>query len=183
MSEQRNNLPLDLSICGVDELQGRLKRFKPTHVISISDPVDRPLDFPSAIDVLRLAFWDIQNLSGFVSQMVSYEERDHYPIADHAEAILGFGRNIPKSGKLLIHCWAGVSRSTAAAMLVICQRNPGHEQSAFRLVKSLRPQAAPNRLIVKHGDRLLKAGGRMLAALDAANPPQSSRHEQFLDLG
>jgi len=183
MSKQVIDLSFGLSICGVDELPVRIKRFKPTHLISVSDPVDEPLRFPSAVEVLRLAFWDIQSFSGLVRHMVSSEERHHYPSADHAESILAFGRNIPASAKLLIHCWAGVSRSTAAAMLVICQRHPGHEQSAFRLVKALRPQADPNRLLVKHGDRLLKARGRMLAALDADYPPKSNRHQQVFDLG
>jgi len=177
MSKQVIDLAFGLSICGVDELPVRIKRFKPTHLISVSDPVDTPLHFPSAIEVLRLAFWDVHSLSGLVSQMVSHEERHHYPVPDHAESILAFGRNIPASGRLLIHCWAGVSRSTAAAMLVICQQHPGHEQSAFKLVKALRPQADPNRLLVKYGDRLLKAKGRMLAALDADDPPESTGHQ------
>jgi len=182
MLNQRINLAFDLSICGVDELPVRLKRFNPTHLISISDPVDEPLDFPSGIEVLRLAFWDIHRFSSVVSQMVPFEERHHYPTPDHAESILEFGRDIPGSAKLLIHCTAGISRSTAAAMLVICQMHPGHEQSAFQLVKSLRPQADPNRLLIKFGDRLLKAKGRMLAALDADYPPKSARHQQFLNL-
>jgi len=160
------SLPFSLAICGIDELPQRLVRFNPSHIISISDPdpCDWPMEFDPAISVLRLAFWDTHSLTGMVGQMLSRQDRADYPNLDHVRAILGFGREIPKGGKLLIHCWAGISRSTASAIMIICQHRSGDEHRAFQLVKTLRPQAQPNRMLLGIADRIL--GTKMLLCLD-----------------
>lgn len=159
-------LPFSLAICGLAELPTKLERFIPSHVISITDLNDEPLDFPAPITVLRLAFFDIHAQTGMVGKMLSARDRGEYPCIGHAEIILEFGRQIPKGARLLIHCWAGVSRSTAAAYLLLCQHMHGDECSAFELLKTIRPSAQPNRLIVKFGDRLLGAERRMLRCVD-----------------
>lgn len=159
-------LPFAMSICGVDELPKLLVRFNPSHIISISDPGDQPLDFDPAISVLRLQLWDTHALTGIVGQVLSRQDRSDYPNIDHAHAILGFGREIPKGGRLLVHCWAGVSRSTASAIMIAAQHHGGNELHAIQLVKALRPQAQPNRMLLGFADRIL--GTKMLSCLDGA---------------
>ncbi|WP_235063038.1 hypothetical protein [Paramagnetospirillum caucaseum] len=105
-------------------------------------------------------------MTGVVGQMLSRQDRCDYPNLDHAQAILAFGREIPRGGRLLIHCWAGVSRSTASAIMLICQHHGGNERHAIQLVRALRPQAQPNRMLLGFADRIL--GTRMLSCLDGA---------------
>lgn len=158
-------LPFSLMICGVEELPDTLPRFHPTHVISIRDPADDKIDFPDGTKVLHLAFHDIHRLDGMVGRMLARQRDAGIPSIDHAQAILDFGLQIPPKARVLVHCWAGHSRSPAAGFLLAAQAMPGGERCAFDLIKVLRPQSQPNKLLVQHGDRLLGAGGRMVACL------------------
>ena len=66
-------------------------------------------------------------------------------------------------GRVLIHCEAGVSRSTAAALIMhACWLGPGHEGEAMRCVLAQRPIAIPNRRMVELADKLLDRGGRLV---------------------
>jgi predicted protein tyrosine phosphatase len=72
-----------------------------------------------------------------------------------------------ETGKVLIHCEAGVSRSTAAALIMhACWLGAGREEEAMERVLAQRPGAFPNRRMVSLGDRLLARRGRLLAVLD-----------------
>jgi len=69
-------------------------------------------------------------------------------------------------GRVLIHCEAGVSRSTAAALIMYaCWLGPGREQEAMLRVLEQRPIAIPNRRIVELADKLLDRKGRLIAVL------------------
>jgi predicted protein tyrosine phosphatase len=60
---------------------------------------------------------------------------------------------------LLVHCRAGVSRSTAAAALILMQANPEWPASAaLDAVAAIRPRAWPNLLILEFGDLMIDAG-------------------------
>ena len=67
---------------------------------------------------------------------------------------------------LVVHCHAGISRSTAAAYVIACARRPdldeGHLADELR---RLSPSATPNPLIVAHGDAALGREGRMVEAI------------------
>lgn len=72
-----------------------------------------------------------------------------------------------ESGTLLIHCEAGVSRSTATALIIYaCWLGPGREDEAMRSVVAQRPYAFPNRRMVAMADNLLALDGRLLQARD-----------------
>ena len=90
---------------------------------------------------------------------------DGFPSIDHAQAVLNFGQQIPPKSRVLVHCWAGHSRSPAAAFLLASQAMHGAERRAYDLIKVLRPQCRPNTMLVRFGDKLLGAGGRMIACL------------------
>jgi len=162
--------PFAFAMCGLAELPATLARFRATHAISITDPgsPDCP-EFPAATEVLRLSFWDVRDLPAAQAASLAPDDLALYPQADHARAILDLGATLPRRARVLIQCWAGYSRSAAAAYLLLCQTMPGDERRALRLVRRRRPGADPNRMIVGFGDHLLGSGGRMQAALD--EPP------------
>lgn len=71
------------------------------------------------------------------------------------------------AGRVLIHCEFGVSRSTAAALIMYaCWLGPGREREAMGRVLAQRPVAIPNRRMVELADRLLGRGGRLVGVLD-----------------
>ena len=86
---------------------------------------------------------------------------------DHAimQAVLDFGREAEVSRPMLIHCWAGISRSSAAAYIIACDRNPGHEDAIADELRRRSPSATPNRLMVEIADDVLSRGGRMVDAV------------------
>jgi predicted protein tyrosine phosphatase len=81
------------------------------------------------------------------------------------QAIIDFGREAADRA-MLIHCWAGISRSSAAAYVIACDRNPGFERDIAGELRRRAPSVTPNRLMVSLADDLLGRGGRMAEAID-----------------
>ncbi len=74
---------------------------------------------------------------------------------------------------MVVHCYAGISRSTAAAYTAACVLNP--ERSELEIAQAIRGAsrtAQPNAAIVSIADRLLKRDGRMVRAVEAIGPAQ-----------
>ena len=77
--------------------------------------------------------------------------------------VIAWDRQLP----MLIHCWAGISRSTAAAFITLCALNPEIDEK--RIAQTLRvasPTATPNTRLVLLADGLLKRDGRMSRAVE-----------------
>ncbi|HVV91807.1 MAG TPA: protein tyrosine phosphatase [Hyphomicrobiales bacterium] len=86
----------------------------------------------------------------------------------HVEELLGFVRGWDRRAPMVVHCWAGISRSTAVAFLAACALQPGRDERAIAgEIRAASPTAYPNRRIVALGDEILGRGGRMKAAIEA----------------
>jgi predicted protein tyrosine phosphatase len=155
--------PFRISVCGIEELTGHCETGV-SHVLSILDP-DWPV--PEAFGAfgehakLELRFHDVieEGIAGTLP-----------PREEHVAELLALGRDLmaepPPEAHLLVHCHAGVSRSTASMALVLAQGLPdAGADRVFAEVLRIRPQAWPNLRIVEIGDALL---GRAGALVDAA---------------
>ena len=90
------------------------------------------------------------------------------PDAGHVAQLLDFAAAWDRRGPMVIHCWAGISRSTAAAFIVLCALNPRTPEAAVaQLMRSASPTAYPNRLMIRLGDAALGRAGRMVGAVEA----------------
>ena len=87
------------------------------------------------------------------------------PTGETMQAIIDFGRSWTRESPMLIHCWAGISRSSAAAFVLACDNNPGREQAIAEELRRRAPFATPNRLMVALADDLLQRQGRMVDAV------------------
>lgn len=86
----------------------------------------------------------------------------------HVEALLGFARRWDRTTPLVINCFAGISRSTAAAYIVAAALMPMRDETDLaRTLRLISPSATPNLLLVGIADGLLKRDGRMVAAITA----------------
>ncbi len=89
------------------------------------------------------------------------------PDDDHVSELLDFVLAWDQQRPMLIHCWAGISRSTAAAFITLCTLNPGiEEREIAQALRAASPTATPNRRLVSLADALLERDGRMKTAID-----------------
>lgn len=98
------------------------------------------------------------------------EERDGMtaPSARHVETLLAFAEGWDRKRPLAINCFAGISRSTAAAYIVACALTPSRdEEELATTLRALSPSATPNIRLVSLADDILGRAGRMTQAIRA----------------
>tara|TARA_Y100000991_G_C21808174_1_gene278415 strand:- start:51 stop:542 length:492 start_codon:yes stop_codon:yes gene_type:complete len=77
------------------------------------------------------------------------------PQKKHIEKALDFADSIG-NGSLIIHCVAGISRSSAIALAIIAKSlGIGKEDQAIKELQILNPYCLPNKLVVKLADEIL----------------------------
>ena len=152
-----------IHVCSLAALPETVRITRASHVLTVMgkvDQVERPVSIRPE-NHLKVSVDDItEPMDGFVM-----------PSDEHVTQVLEFVRGWDRSAPLVIHCWAGVSRSTASAFAAACALNPHREEIEIaRCIRAASPIASPNRLIVSLADNALGRGGRMLRALDAIGP-------------
>ena len=150
-----------LIICGIPELSQHAM-LGVTHVLSI---IDSREPTPPALD----EFLDIDHeLIRFDDVVAEYPGFEACTV-QHIARMLEFGERAHKApgSHMLIHCHAGVSRSQAAAAILMCQHAPGREEQAFLRLLELRKHGWPNTRMVEFADQLLKRDGALLRGLVA----------------
>lgn len=146
------------TVCGLEELAGHGTRGV-SHVLSLLDPgTPDPEAFAAygAHTRTTLRFHDCLGPGG---GLVPPEPED-------VAAILAFGRQLDGAAHLLVHCHYGLSRSTAALLMLFAQADP--EVPADALVArlhALREPAWPNARMIGFADAQLGRGGRLTEAV------------------
>jgi predicted protein tyrosine phosphatase len=171
--------PFRISVCGIEELASHCE-VGVSHVLSILDP-DWPI--PEAFGAfgehakLELRFHDV---------IEAQDARTVAPQPEHVTEILSFGRRLSaprgQDTHLLVHCHAGVSRSTAAMTLILAQALP--EASANRIfgeVLRIRPQAWPNLRILELGDAMFGRQGELVAAVAGVYRRQLDERQHLVE--
>ncbi len=88
------------------------------------------------------------------------------PAREHLDDLIEFVTAWDRAEPMVIHCYAGVSRSTAAAFIAACALNPARDELTIaRAIRAASPTATPNALLVALADQALERGGRMTAAI------------------
>jgi predicted protein tyrosine phosphatase len=90
------------------------------------------------------------------------------PADEHVTELVKFLRGWDRRAPVVMHCYAGISRSTAGAYVAVCALNPHRDEAAIaNEMRRASPTASPNTRIVEIADRLLGRGGRMIRAIEA----------------
>jgi predicted protein tyrosine phosphatase len=97
------------------------------------------------------------------------------PGEEHVARLVDFVGSWDQKTPLVVHCYAGISRSTAAAFVSACALGPQRDEAAIAAaIRQASPTASPNRRIVSLADRLLGRKGRMIDAIEAIGPAQTA---------
>jgi predicted protein tyrosine phosphatase len=156
-------MKLNLTICGIHELPEH-ESTPWTHVVSIWDK-----SFYDDLDCrekVKAVAPNAEILFSFFDDVDDPTLPDA-PTLRQIKRILDFTEQIPAKARVLVHCRAGVSRSTATAYAILCQHSPpGSEIENLLHVETLRDLVMPNRLIIRLADNLLKREGKMLLHLE-----------------
>ena len=165
-----------ITICGIPEL-AEYSSAGVTHILSFLGPNSPdPPAFATFAPHRRLIlrFHDV----------IEPQPDQIAPTREDVEHLLVFGREASETPEahLLVHCRAGVSRSTAAAALILMQANPEWPASAaLDAVAAIRPRAWPNLLILEFGDALLGRNGEIVAAAGAIYRRVLARDPEFVN--
>jgi predicted protein tyrosine phosphatase len=152
-----------IHVCSLAALPETVRVTGASHVLTVManvEQVQRPQSVLPA-NHLKVSMDDItEQLDGFVA-----------PSEVHIEKVLNFVRNWDRQAPMVVHCYAGISRSTASAFAAVCLLNPHRDEIEIaRQIREASPIASPNRLIVSLADKALGREGRMLRALDEMGP-------------
>jgi predicted protein tyrosine phosphatase len=145
-------------VCGLHAAQFQIDLHKAKSVIGILGPETPHPVYTNIDNHLKLTFNDI---NADAPGLVSPSEQD-------AKRLISFVETWNQNDPLLIHCWAGISRSTASAFAAMCISRP--QQDEMEIAQELRkasPSATPNRLITRQVDQILGRQGRMIAAVES----------------
>lgn len=147
-----------IHVCSLALLQDTVEKTGARHVVSLlgDERVARPRGIARE-NHLWLRLHDISSpLDGCV-----------LPDADHIAELLAFVRGWDRRAPLVVHCFAGISRSTASAYASVCALNPHRDENSIaRALRRASPTATPNIRIVALADRLLGRQGRMITAIE-----------------
>ncbi len=147
-----------IHVCSLARLHETVEETGARHVVSLIGD-EATVERPSAIvpeNHLWLRLHDISApLDGYI-----------IPDEQHVADLLNFVRGWDRRAPLVVHCYAGISRSTASAYASVCALSPRRDETSIaQALRLASPTATPNIRIVSLADRLLGRSGRMVAAI------------------
>ncbi|MGU3494666.1 tyrosine phosphatase family protein [Xanthobacteraceae bacterium A53D] len=149
-----------IHVCSLSRLHETVERTGARHVITLING-DTVVTRPNNVDPTHHLFLGLNDIVEEAEGLVA-------PGGAHMRDLLDFVNLWPRQAPLVIHCYAGISRSTAAAYTTLCALMP--ERDEMELATRLRqasPSATPNARIVALADTALGREGRMVRAIAA----------------
>lgn len=146
-------------ICPLSRVPEVVRTRKPSHVVSLLDPHSA---FPQpGTHHLKVSVHDItEDAHGWTA-----------PAREHMTDILDFVSSWERAAPMLVHCYAGISRSTATAYITACLHNPGVDEEEIALaLRAASPVAWPNSRFIALADAEMGRAGRMSRAIAAIGP-------------
>ena len=149
-----------IHVCSLARLHETVEETGALHVVTLlkdTDRVERPRTIVEANHL-------ILGMDDIAVPMDSYV----IPCDEHVTRLIEFVRGWHRTTPMVVHCYAGISRSTAGAFVAACALNPRRDEMAIaREIRRASATATPNPRIVAIADRVLGRDGRMVAAIDS----------------
>jgi predicted protein tyrosine phosphatase len=150
----------EVHVCPLSLVPDTVARARASHLVSLIND-NTAVTRPRTISANNHLFLGVNDIVEPMDGMV-------LPAEDHVRELIDFVDGWDRRRPIVVHCFAGISRSTAAAYITLCAVNPSRPEGEIaRHLRSASRFASPNPLIVALGDRLLRRGGRMIDAIEA----------------
>ena len=148
-----------IHVCSLARLHETVEDTRARHIVSLIGDEAR-IERPDAVAEENHLWLRLHDISAPIDGYIMPDE-------EHIADLLGFVRRWDRRAPLVVHCYAGISRSTASAFASVCALNPHRdEESIAQALRRASPTATPNIRIVSLADRLLGREGRMVAAIE-----------------
>jgi predicted protein tyrosine phosphatase len=152
-----------IHVCSLARLYATIDETGARHIVTLlrlTDRVQRPAHI-AADNHLVISIDDIcEPIDGYTC-----------PADEHVARLIEFVGTWDRTAPLVVHCFAGISRSTAGAFVAACALNPRRdEREIARAIRQASRTAQPNARIVAIADRILKRDGRMVGAIEELGP-------------
>jgi predicted protein tyrosine phosphatase len=149
-----------LHVCSLNLIEREVARTGARSLVTLlspGTPVNRPAEIAEA-----------RHLNIAMSDVLDHQPGQVRPELCHLDPFISFVDGWDRREPMLIHCYAGVSRSTASAYIAVCRLSPHRdEQEVARSLRAASPTATPNLRFIALADARLGRGGRMVAAIEA----------------
>jgi predicted protein tyrosine phosphatase len=152
-----------IHVCSLARLHDTVRDTGARHVVTLIKDVSlvhRPATIPAENHLLL----DMDDITDHIEGYVA-------PAEEHVGDLLRFVRAWDRAAPLVVHCYAGISRSTAGAFVTACALNPNRSEAKIaQAIRAASPTATPNLRIVRLADQMLGRRGRMVGAIEAIGP-------------
>jgi predicted protein tyrosine phosphatase len=147
-----------IHVCSLARLHDTVHETGARHIITLLRMIDR-VERPATVvadNHLILGMDDIvEPIEGYT-----------HPGEEHVTRLIEFVTRWDRTAPMVIHCYAGISRSTAGAFVAACALNPSRNEAAIaQAIRNGSATATPNMRIVTLADQILGRGGRMVGAI------------------
>jgi predicted protein tyrosine phosphatase len=152
-----------IHVCSLARLYSTVDETGARHIVTLlrlTDRVERP-NHIAAENHLVLAVDDITTpMDGYTA-----------PAEEHVRRLIDFAGKWDRAAPMVVHCFAGISRSTAGAYVAACALNPARDEMQIAWdIRRASHTATPNARIVSIADKLLNRDGRMVRAIETIGP-------------
>ena len=152
-----------IHVCSLARLHDTVRETGARHVVTLIKDISL-VHRPSSIAPENHLLLDMDDITDHIEGYVA-------PHEDHVGDLLRFVRAWDRGAPMVVHCYAGISRSTAGAFVTACALNPRRDELTIaRALRNASPTATPNIRIVTLADRMLGRNGRMVAAIESIGP-------------
>lgn len=146
-------------VCPLSRLEETVQKTGARHIVTLINR-ETLVDRPESVEVGNHLFLGMHDICDPADGMVC-------PAEHHVETLLDFVRRWDRETPVVVHCFAGISRSTAAAFSAFCAMRPDLDEADIaRRIRERSPEATPNARIVQMADAILGREGRMVEAVE-----------------
>jgi predicted protein tyrosine phosphatase len=148
-----------IHVCSLTAVEAISTRFGASHMVTLLGP-GATVETPKHIATERHLRLEFNDINGPREGLI-------HPNELHIEQIIAHAKSWDQNAPLLIHCWAGISRSTAAALIAACALRPDRDEAEFaHALRLASPTATPNPWMINLADQMLNRNGRLFNAVN-----------------